>query len=213
MILGLGLPAIGLLATGAEPAKTARPRYTARGELELPGGFHSWVFVGADLAPSYQKVLSEGTERKDQANAPTRKGHEPEIAGDFHHIYINREAYEHYLKHEEFPDPTILMMEVFRSESKDSKGILTSGRVEGPRVGLEAAVKDTRRPGGGVPWAYYNFENVAKSAEPFKPASSARPRPDAACFDCHEKWADKDNVWVQFYPVLRDAELRDVKQP
>ena len=34
----------------------------------------------------------------------------------------------------------------------------------------------------------------------------AKARPDADCFQCHLKHASKDNVWVQFYPTLRDPE-------
>ena len=32
--------------------------------------------------------------------------------------------------------------------------------------------------------------------------------PDAACYDCHIKHADDDNVWVQFYPTLKRAQAR-----
>jgi hypothetical protein len=53
-----------------------------------------------------------------------------------------------------------------------------------------------RRPRPGTDWAYYDFDKPTK-------ATAAAFR-DATCYDCHLKHADVDNVWVQFYPTLRD---------
>ena len=131
-----------------------------------------------------------------------QRRHEGNAAGDFHNIYINRESYDAFLKVGRFPDRTILVMEVFQSERKDPGGILKSGHFEGKRIGLEAAVKDKNRPGGGVPWAYYVFELDANA----RPRQSAKARPDRDCYTCHLNHASKDNVWVQFYPALRDPE-------
>jgi hypothetical protein len=91
-------------------------------------------------------------------------------------------------------------MEVFKAEERDSGGVLEHGQFEGKRISLEAAVKDSGRPGGGVPWAYYNF-TLDQNAKPVQPAKAHL---DADCYDCHLKHASKDNVWVQFYPGLRD---------
>jgi hypothetical protein len=183
------------VAPPAQPAHggSARPRYTNGGELEVPKGFRSWVFVGADLSPVYKPDLPEPTPREQDR-------HEAKSAGDFHNIYINRESYDAYLENGRFPDPTVLVMELFQAERKDAKGILKSGEFEGKRIALEAAVKDSNRPGGGVPWAYYAFDLDANG----KPAKSAKAFPDQSCYDCHLKHASKDNVWVQFYPALRD---------
>ena len=122
-------------------------------------------------------------------------------------IYIDRAAYEHFRKTETFPDPTVLVMELFRAEKKDPDGVLTAGNFEGKRIGLEVAVKDSQRPGGGVPWAYYVFQ---EDKDP-KPNGSAPPMPDAACYECHKKHASKDKAWVQFYPVLRDRDLTQLR--
>lgn len=191
----VGLLALTALSGGAPPGDPTRPKYTSAGELEVPSGFRAWAFVGADLSPTYRPDLPVSTPRE-------KKRHEGKSAGDFHNIYINRESYDAYRKSGRFPDPTILVMEVFQAEERDAAGILESGRFEGNRIGLEAAVKDTNRPGGGVPWAYYTFE-LDPSGRPGKPAKA---RPDAECYACHLKHASKDNVWVQFYPALRDPE-------
>ncbi len=189
------LLALTALSVGAPPDDATRPRYTGTGELVAPSGFRSWVFVGADLSPVY---------RPDRPASARHDEKKPEAKSDdsFHNIYINREAHDAYVRTGQFPDPTILVMEVFRAEEKDDRGILESGRFEGKRISLEAAVKDANRPGGGVPWAYYAFDLDAAG----KPSKPAKARPDDQCYACHLKHASKDNVWVQFYPALRDPE-------
>jgi hypothetical protein len=182
-----------VLASDQPHVAKIRPRYTEKGRLEVPEKFRSWVFVGADLSPQYKPDLPETVPVKE--DLPKSK---PPDA--FHIIYINPESYQAYLRTGQFPDPTILVMEVFKAEDKDQKGILASGQFQGKRIELAAAVKDSHRPGGGVPWAYYSFE-LDQQSNPVKPA---RAFPDAHCYDCHLKHASKDNVWVQFYPALRD---------
>jgi hypothetical protein len=196
----IGVALLGGLAadTATEPA--ARPRYTPEKEFVLPSGYHTWVFVGANHSLRYDPELREPASRPG-----TRR--DDETPGDFHNIYIDRTAYEQFLKTGTFPDPTVLVMEVFRAGTREPDGILSGGRFEGKRVALEAAVKDSRRPGGGVPWAYYVFQD-GRAAEP-RPSAAAKP--DGACYDCHKAHASKDNVWVQFYPMLRDRELRNPK--
>jgi hypothetical protein len=193
-----GLVVLGALASGADRDQSRLPKYTTDKELVLPSGYHTWVVAGANLALKYNPDLAESTTRE-------RSRQEASENGDFHNIYIDRAAYEHYLKTEEFPDPTVLVMEVFRAEKRDPDGILKGGQFEGKRIGLEIAVKDSKRPGGGVPWAYYIFQDVKEAS----PKGSAPALPNDACYDCHRKHASKDNVWVQFYPMLRDRELRD----
>jgi hypothetical protein len=188
---------IGLGALRAEPPAPAgtRPSYNAKGELIAPQGFRSWVFVGADLGPEYRSDSDEPAKQEKPA-------HDPTVGGDFHNIYINPEAYRVYRDTGKFPDPTILVMEVFKGETRDAKGVLERGWFEGKRIRVEAAVKDSKRPGGGVPWAYYGFQLDAES----KPTTPAPAEPDASCYDCHLKHASVDNVWVQFYPTLREPE-------
>ena len=96
----------------------------------------------------------------------------------------------------------MLIMEVYSAGTKDPKGFLSAGKFEEKRVGFEMAVKDSRRPGGGVPWAYYDFKLDTK----LRPSGTAKAKPDGKCYDCHLKHAGDDNVWVQFYPVLRDRD-------
>jgi hypothetical protein len=53
----------------------------------------------------------------------------------------------------------------------------------------------SRAAGGG---AYYVFEAPTQM--------TAKAFADSACYDCHREHANVDNVWVQFYPILRAPE-------
>ncbi len=54
------------------------------------------------------------------------------------------------------------------------------------------ALKDSSRFEEG--WAYFDFSNGKAESEPFAPHQ---------CFSCHLDHAADDNVFTQFYPVLR----------
>jgi hypothetical protein len=160
--------------------------------------FETWVFVGSNLGLAYKDEMTVNDAR--EAN----RAQEQQF---FHNVYINPEAYAHFAATKEFPDPTILVMEVFLPEDRDPRGVLKSGVYNGRRVGIEVAVKDTRRPADHLtqeaasPWAYYIFMN------PFQPQPVLRqavlPNQDGSCQRCHKANAPPDNVWVRFYPVLR----------
>jgi hypothetical protein len=168
------------------------PQYTPDGQLKVPQGFETWVFVGSNLGLAYKEELPANT-----ALEAARVNQQ-----QFHNIYINPEAYAHFLANKEFPDKTVLVMDVFAAPDREPKNVLTAGFYNGKQIGLQVAVKNLHRPDGKTtPWAYYTLMN------PFDPspvmAPSAPAHDDAECFDCHKAHASKDNVWVQFYPTLR----------
>ena len=172
-------------------AASTTPHYEENGDLKLPEGYETWVFVGSNLGMGYKQGL-EAMTRRETLRAER---------GEFHNIYINPEAYAYFTAKREFPDPTVLVMEHFRAADKEPKGIVDKGVFNGARSGLEVAVKNLNRPdGSSTPWAYYIFTDPN---DPETPKTSAPAFRDADCYDCHLKHADIDNVWVQFYPVLR----------
>ena len=121
----------------------------------------------------------------------------------FHNIYIDPEAYEYFVANKEFPDPTMLVMDIYGASDREPKDVLSQGVFNGPHAGLMAAVKDTKGPGGAaVPWSYYIFTDFS---DPTKVLPQTGAFPKSECFDCHLEHASKDNVWVQFYPVLRSV--------
>jgi hypothetical protein len=110
------------------------PQYTSSGELQTPSGFETWVFVGSNLGLGYDNDLALTT--------PQENAHAEQQV--FHNIYINPEAYAHFVATHEFPDPTVLIMEVFTAAGKEPKGVVTKGVFDGERIGLQVAVKDSR---------------------------------------------------------------------
>jgi hypothetical protein len=183
-----------LTASGppARSQNSGEPRYAPGGDLLLPDGFDTWVFVGSNLGLSYtpDAAAAAGTP---PPRAPRQQ---------FHNVSINKAAYDYFLANGRFPDRTVLVMQVFEAADKEPKGVLASGVFNGRRVGLEVAVKNASRPDGKTtPWAYYSFTDPSDRS---KALASAVAFPDEACANCHQHHASIDNVWVQFYPALRD---------
>jgi Cytochrome P460 len=192
----LGLAALAAIAL-APPVQSqsqpdTAPQYTPDGQLKAPVGFETWVFVGSNLGLAYKEELPANTV-VEAARVNQQQ---------FHNIYINPEAYAYFVANKEFPDKTVLVMDVFTAPDREPKNVLAAGVYNGKQIGLQVAVKNLHRPDGKTtPWAYYTLMN------PFDPrpvlAPSAKAHEDSECYDCHKAHASKDNVWVQFYPTLR----------
>ncbi|HEY8152150.1 MAG TPA: cytochrome P460 family protein [Vicinamibacteria bacterium] len=162
-------------ATASGAVSTGAPVYDAEGALRRPEGYQEWTFVGASLGLSYAEGARE--------NGP----------GEFHHVFLRPESYAAFRRTGQFPERTVLVLELHEAAQKVAPS--RHGLFEGRRVAVEAAVKDsTRFPEG---WAYYSFGDGSKAT------ATAFAR--AACFDCHRQHAARDNVFVQFYPILRDG--------
>ncbi|HEU0105113.1 MAG TPA: cytochrome P460 family protein [Vicinamibacteria bacterium] len=156
-------------------ASAGAPVYDAEGALRRPEGYAEWTFVGASLGLSYAEGAGEDGPR------------------EFHHVYLRPESYAAFRRTGRFPERTVLVLELHEAAQKVAPS--RHGLFEGRRVAVEAAVKDsTRFPEG---WAYYSFGDGSKA--------SATAFPRAACYECHRQHAARDNVFVQFYPVLRDG--------
>ena len=186
---------IGVVTTimpiSAMPQHAVTPQYESDGSLKIPTGYQKWVFVGSNLGLGYNATLPEMT-----AAEAVR-----EQEGEFHNIYISPQAFEAFSQTGTFPDPTILVMEHYVAQDREPTGVLTEGVFNGARSGLEVAVKNANRPdGSNTPWAYYVFTDPD---DPNTVLPTARAFPDGACFQCHLEHASTDNVWVQFYPILR----------
>jgi hypothetical protein len=194
LIVGATALCFALAAWGpsARSQSSDEPRYAPGGDLLLPNGFDTWVFVGSNLGLSYTPDAAAA------ASAPPRRAPRQE----FHNVSINKAAYDYFSANGRFPERTILVMQVFEAADKEPGSVLASGVFNGRRVGLEVAVKNTSRPDGKMtPWAYYNFTDPSDRS---KELASATAFPDQACANCHALHASIDNVWVQFYPALRD---------
>ena len=136
-----GEPERGDPASRPAQARSTDPEYDAKGDLKRPADFRTWVFVGANIGLAYHSDLPDTTPRKqDQAK---KAG-----PGEFHNVYIQPEAYEHYLKTGKFPDRTVLVMDVYEAKERDAKGIVSKRLV--PRS--PAAVRGRREEQQAAGW-------------------------------------------------------------
>ena len=180
------ITALVVTAQGPEAAATpsldgmALPTYTADGDLIRPEDYRTWVFVGASLGLSYNEDADE------------REG-----PGAFTNVYIQPEAYSYFMETGEFPEGTMLPMEIYRPGSRES--INQAGYFEKDFLGMEVAVKDSKRYSEG--WAYLSFRDRSGGLR-----ESASAFPKDRCYDCHAEHAATDNVFTQFYPVLQRGE-------
>jgi hypothetical protein len=195
--LAVGMTALCFVLAASGPSARSQsseePRYTPSGDLLLPNGFDTWVFIGSNLGLSYTPDAAAA------ASAPPPRAPQQQ---QFHNVSINKAAYDYFLANGRFPERTVLVMQVFEAADKEPRGVLAGGVFNGRRVGLEVAVKNTSRPDGKTtPWAYYNFTDPSDRS---KVLASTTAFPDEICANCHQRHASIDNVWVQFYPALRD---------
>ncbi len=153
------------------------PHYDDAGRLLQPKGYKTWVHVGVNLGIGYQ----ENTE-------------EPTDPGQFMNVYMQPESYRHYEQTGRFPEKTMLALVQYKPEKMGA--IARTGLMSGDHVGLSFAVKDSEQ--FEESWAYFGFA----TREGFRDTAEAFPK--QACYNCHAAHAKDDNVFVQFYPLLRD---------
>lgn len=162
-------------------ASMTEPRFTSDNQMLRPEGYREWMFVGANYGMGYSEL---------------KPGEVAAKPGTFHNIYMQREAYKKYAQTGTFPDKTMLVMEVVKPGTKAS--INKQGMFQDSYIGIEVAVKDEKRFPGK--WAYFAFFTGDGKQLP-----QAKAFPKEACWDCHNKNGAVDNVFQQFYPVLRAA--------
>jgi hypothetical protein len=157
--------------------------FNAKGELLLPKDFQQWIFIGAPLTPN---GLNNG-----QAAFP-----------EFHHVYVNPDAYSVYQQTGRFPEGTVIAKELVllqKPDYKDGSKNAASGRgfFGGELQGMDVMVKDSKRFAKTNGWGFFNFGH---HAPPYQ--SSAKAAPVDACAACHTANAHEDMVFTHYYPVL-----------
>lgn len=173
--------AVAVLMAAPAPSEQMKPKpgFTADGKLMQPTGYREWVYVGTPLTPN-------------DLNPPEAPFPE------FHNVYIHPSDFAEYKKTGKFPDGTILIKELVSVSSK--KATSGKGYFMGEFIGLEAAVKDSKRfPDEPGYWAYFSFGHKYPLAE------TTAKQAVATCNTCHGASAAEDYVFVQYYPVLHAA--------
>ena len=129
-IIGAGL---GILRTRPLVAQGRRSAavFTSDGKLQLPTGYRRWVFVGAPLTPN---GLNNG-----KANFP-----------EYHHVYVEAQNVDAYLKTGSFPEGTVFVKELTRlldPTFPDGSRTEPSGRgfFNGEYNCMDVTVKDSKR--------------------------------------------------------------------
>ncbi len=171
-----GAVAFGLAAAAvshAEP-RPAPLAYTADGKMVFPKDYRTWVYLSTGMDMSYVDV-------------PGMADHHM-----FDTVFVNREAYDSYLKTGTWPDKTVMVLEARLGASKGS--INKKGQFQTLRVGMEVHVKDTARFKKDG-WGFFGFGAGEGTAGTALPETSA-------CNVCHEQHGAVDTTFVQFYPTL-----------
>ena len=127
---------IGLYVAAAQSADYADikigPTFNDKGQLEQPKNFRQWVFLGAPLTP---QGLNDG-----KAGFP-----------EFHNVYVEPAAFEHYRKTGTWPEGTMMVKELHLTQQgqfPDGSSVEPSGRgyfAGGGPSGLDISVKDSKR--------------------------------------------------------------------
>ncbi len=159
--------------------------FNAQGELFLPKDYRKWVFIESPLTPN---ALNGG-----QAAFP-----------EFHHVYMNPDAYAIYERTGAFPEGTVIAKELAllqSGEHSDGSKNSASGRgfFAGDFNGMAVMVKDSVRFKATNDWGFFNFGH---HAPPYEKTAVAAPK--AACASCHEGNATKEMVFTNMYPLLRE---------
>jgi Cytochrome P460 len=163
------------IAFAQDAERSTSPQYDSHGALLRPEHFETWIFIGASTGLTYE---------------PSMRG---PGSGEFHDVYIRPESYRDYARTGKFPEKTVLVLALYPPREKISPA--KGGYFEGDLDGMAAAVKDHRHFAEG--WAYFNFGKAPNLA----PKAKANPKQN--CYACHRQHAADDNVFVQFYPILR----------
>jgi Cytochrome P460 len=178
---------IGWGSDGAIGGKSKEaPQFEDRHTLLRPSGYREWVFVGSSLGLQYAK--DPDANRPNAARDPASEV--------YHNVYINPASYRGFVKTGQFPDGTVMILELANSAVKREPGL--QGSFQKDFIGLEASVKDSKRFASG--WAYFSFDGPKGMLK-----EKAQPFSDEECWSCHHQKAATDHVFTQFYPVLRSA--------
>lgn len=144
--------------------------------LPEPHEFRKWQFAGSSVIPN-------------------DKNNNKAVFPGSHHVFIDPDAHKHRQEKGFFPDGTIIVMEVSHlryGEGESGFGYFNTGGQD-----ILVQIKD-RRVFSGKGWSYYVFYDKDIKAGK-KVASPA----DGRCQSCHQAGAEDDEVFSQYYPVLR----------
>ena len=153
----------------------AAPQYPARDTMAVPGDYREWVFLTSSLDLNYSAASEPGMHMLDN-------------------VFVNRDAYQAFLKTGTWPDQTVMVKE---NRMAESAGTLSkSGRFQTGVMNLEIHVKDKARFGDRFSGGWVFFVSPDGKAD-----GKLMPQ-SANCYSCHQAHGAVDTTFVQFYPTL-----------
>lgn len=161
------------------PLMSDHAHFNESGQLVRPSGYREWIFIGAPLTPN------------DMNNG---KAAFPE----FHNVYIDPTSWAHWKKHGKFRDGTVIVKELVSVGGKQAAS--GNGYFQGEYIGLEAMVKSKQHlSAADGHWGFFRF--TIENSDKLHETASAEPAEN--CMACHQPKAAQDQVFIQYYPVLR----------
>jgi hypothetical protein len=184
LIVAIAISLGGAALSYGQAVDTGRPadgpRYAASGELVRPTDYRDWVYLSSGLNMTYG-----ANPRSAATNLP------------FNNVFVNRPAYRSFVDTGKWPEQTIFVLEIRRSEQHVRPD--NFGYTQGGISFIEAAVKDSEKNGAN-PWAYYSFDSASGLT------ATAKPQPaTGSCQQCHAQHTAVEQTFVQFYPTLFDV--------
>jgi len=158
-------------------ARAQQPKFLSDSTLERPTDYEQWVMVGSSTGLSYNPAVN------------AQPGASP---GMFHNVYLQPWAYRQVVETGRFPEGSMFVLAFF--ESSTNAAPAKGGFYEGDQLAsFEVHVKKSGIDPTG--WAFFGFDD--------KGPGEKLPG-NAPCYSCHATEAKVDNVFVQFYPALRE---------
>lgn len=162
-------------SSAATPAAAVDgPEFTADGTLVRPTNYRKWVFLSSGYGMSYSEEASGNTDHL-----------------MFTNVFVPPADYDYFLQHGSWPEKTVLVLEIYGSQSKGS--INQRGHFQKELMGLDVEVKDASRFTDN--WAYFGFDATEAASAPVAPGKND-------CWKCHDQNAAVEHTFVQFYPAL-----------
>jgi hypothetical protein len=155
-------------------APTSGPEYNSDAQLQLPEHYRDWVYLTTGFDMSYNPAMQMADHHM------------------FDNVFVNREAYRHFVETGTWADGTMLLIEARAGATRESinkRGAFQTTEV----MAVEVHVKDSKRFEGS--WAFFGFGG----------SDTAKMIPHTEeCYSCHAAHAAVDTTFVQFYPTLID---------
>ena len=170
--------------------------FTASGAVVRPADYREWVYLTSGLGMSYAPEAQAEVAAAAAAAAAAAGQPRPAV---FDNVFVNRQSYRAFMQTGRWPEGTMFILELRRGERHVS--IDTGGQTQSGVIGLEAAVKDSKRYASTGGWAYFG---LGGGRNPLVESATPNP-PTASCYACHGEHTAVENTFVQFYPTLLEV--------